>query len=139
MADLDAVNLGLDETEADITEGMHELEDTFDTRSEASGNSSASKTNQKHTVQPEHREYREHVHTQYTTNMRITESESDPFWMFLVVSPRRTVFEWFSIGAYPRAARQNCIHFFSSSSYIYNATPYGFSSRLSLCRILSIC
>lgn len=41
MADLDAVNLGLDETEVDITEGMHELEETFDTRSEASGNSSS--------------------------------------------------------------------------------------------------
>lgn len=42
MADLDAVNLGLDETEVDMTEGMHELEETFDTRSEASGNSSSS-------------------------------------------------------------------------------------------------
>lgn len=42
MADLDAVNLGLDDTEVDMTEGMHELEETFDTRSEASGNSSSS-------------------------------------------------------------------------------------------------
>lgn len=42
MADLDAVNLGLDETETDITEGMHEPEDSFDTRSEASQNSSSS-------------------------------------------------------------------------------------------------
>lgn len=42
MADLDAVNLGLDETEEDMTEGMHEMEETFDTRSEASGNSSSS-------------------------------------------------------------------------------------------------
>lgn len=41
MADLDAVNLGLDETEVDMTEGMHELEETFDTRSEASGNSTS--------------------------------------------------------------------------------------------------
>lgn len=45
MADLDAVNLGLDETEADITEGMHEPEDSFDTRSEASQNSSSSSSN----------------------------------------------------------------------------------------------
>lgn len=41
MADLDAVNLGLDDTEVDMTEGMHELEETFDTRSEASENSSS--------------------------------------------------------------------------------------------------
>lgn len=41
MADLDAVNLGLDDTEVDMTEGMHELEETFDTRSEASENSTS--------------------------------------------------------------------------------------------------
>lgn len=41
MADLDAVNLGLDEAEVDITEGMHEMDETFDTRSEASANSSS--------------------------------------------------------------------------------------------------
>lgn len=40
MADLDAVNLGLDETEADIADEL--LEDSFDTRSEASGSSSSS-------------------------------------------------------------------------------------------------
>lgn len=45
MADLDAVNLGLDETETDITEGMNEPEDSFDTRSEASQNSSSSSSN----------------------------------------------------------------------------------------------
>lgn len=42
MADLDAVNLGLDETETDMTEGMPDLEDSFDTRSEASVESSSS-------------------------------------------------------------------------------------------------
>lgn len=41
MADLDAVNLGLDETERDIAE---ELENSYDTRSEASGVSSDSTT-----------------------------------------------------------------------------------------------
>ncbi|XP_055628403.1 YTH domain-containing protein 1 [Toxorhynchites rutilus septentrionalis] len=41
MADLDAVNLGLDETERDIAE---ELENSYDTRSEASGASSDSTT-----------------------------------------------------------------------------------------------
>lgn len=44
MADMDAVNLGLDETEidAEMTAGLPELEDSFDTRSEASGGSSSS-------------------------------------------------------------------------------------------------
>lgn len=42
MADLDAVNLGLDEAEANMTAGLPELEDSFDTRSEASGESSSS-------------------------------------------------------------------------------------------------
>lgn len=37
MADLDAVNLGLDEAEVNMTDGLPELEDSFDTRSEASG------------------------------------------------------------------------------------------------------
>lgn len=41
MADLDAVNLGLDDTERDIAE---ELENSYDTRSEASGASSDSTT-----------------------------------------------------------------------------------------------
>lgn len=42
MADLDAVNLGLDETETDMTEGLPDLDDSFDTRSEASAESSSS-------------------------------------------------------------------------------------------------
>lgn len=42
MADLDAVNLGLDEAEANMTDGLPELEDSFDTRSEASGESTSS-------------------------------------------------------------------------------------------------
>lgn len=36
MADLDAVNLGLDEAEANMTAGLPDIEDSFDTRSEAS-------------------------------------------------------------------------------------------------------
>lgn len=36
MTDLDAVNLGLDENEADIAEELQDFEDSFDTRSEAS-------------------------------------------------------------------------------------------------------
>ncbi|XP_037905740.1 YTH domain-containing protein 1 isoform X2 [Hermetia illucens] len=43
MADLDAVvNLGLDENEADIAEELQGFEDSFDTRSEASADSSSS-------------------------------------------------------------------------------------------------
>lgn len=45
MADLDAVNLGLDEAEANMTAGLPDIEDTFDTRSEASAaNESARST-----------------------------------------------------------------------------------------------
>lgn len=42
MADLDAVNLGLDETERDMTDGLPDIDDSFDTRSEASAESSSS-------------------------------------------------------------------------------------------------
>lgn len=42
MADLDAVNLGLDENEADIAEELQDFGDSFDTRSEASVESSSS-------------------------------------------------------------------------------------------------
>lgn len=46
MADLDAVNLGLDENEADIAEELQDFEDSFDTRSEASAASSSSSASQ---------------------------------------------------------------------------------------------
>lgn len=42
MADLDAVNLGLDEAEANMTAGLPEIEDSFDTRSEASNGDDSS-------------------------------------------------------------------------------------------------
>lgn len=42
MADLDAVNLGLDEAEANMTAGLPDIEDSFDTRSEASNGDDSS-------------------------------------------------------------------------------------------------
>lgn len=46
MADLDAVNLGLDENEADIAEELQDFDDSFDTRSEASESGSESSDSQ---------------------------------------------------------------------------------------------